>query len=407
MAFEKLDFLSEEKRRKTKKTFSEKIIALALIFVAFVIAFYFYERGEVSFLSRKEETAISKTIEVQIPIGDKEYKLSYRDAAASSFDIASFEENEDWSGDKEFDYATFYEGVSSLFITSNDGKKAITSLKKRFNIEDVLNFKFIVYLATDYASIEEFNLVFVSENVGYKFPISGLSQGWNLLVLSKEKFSTYTIENKEEGESEIGTDIREIVIELTSRPKTRSTVNLDTLWAEKEEDYLNDWNVDSDKFLSIRKEGGLLAVGMFGKRATLKKGSVKNGTFQAKLTPMKNGEFSLFFRGDYKSGYGYYLIVGGIDTNTWRINKYGLFEGKTQNLNLSKGKITSFEMEKDQPYWLKVEMKENRLIFYFSMNGIDFIKLSEVNDTSFPRGGIGIAASSEAMFFVDDLQFFQ
>lgn len=387
-----------------KKIVLEKIIALVLILAAGGATYYFYQQGEISFLPGKKEANQTPSFAIQIPISDKELKLSYKDKTDSTFDIANFEEGENWYGGGEFDYSTFYEGKSSLFLTSLDGSKATVTLKKEFDIENVLDFKFIVYLATDPAGLEEFNLIFSGGKESFKFPIRDVGRGWNFLVLPREKFSK--IEGQEGQE---GLGIEEVAVELVSRPKTRSIVNLDSLWAEKEDSYLKDWNENSDRFLSIREFNGkvdLLAAGLAGNRAVLSRGSAKDYTFQAKFTPLNNGEFGLFLRGDYKSGYGYYLTMGGVDTNTWRINKYGPFEEKVQSLDLGKGQIDNFIMGKEQPYWLKAEMRGNRLVFYFSVNNKEFTKLLEVNDTSFASGGVGIT-SGGTMFFVDDIQLFQ
>jgi len=385
-----------------KKFFSEKIIALILVFVAFIAAYYFYQKGEIAVLPRKEKGKIEETFTVQLPISEREFRLSYKDKLDSTFDIANFEEGENWYGEGEFDYATFYEGESSLFVTSLDGKKVTVSLRKNFDIEEVLNFKFLVHLATDPTNLEGFNLIFVGKDSQYKFPIREINQGWNFLILPKEKFSREGREGKE------GEEIQEVVVELVSRPKTRSTVNLDSLWAEKEDEYQKDWNTDGDKLLSLKKKdnlAGLLVISMGGSRATLKKGSAKDYSFQTKLIPLKSGEFGLFLRGDYKSGYGYYLMMGGVETNTWRIYKYGPFEEKVQSLELAKGNISNFKMEQDKTYWLKAKMIGSRIEFYFSADGREFIQLGEVNDGSFASGGVGLTVSGGNMVLVDEIQF--
>lgn len=388
-----------------KKILVQKLLPLGLVLFALGISYYFYLEGKITFLPQKEKKKLNESFTVQIPIDVREYKLSYRDKVNLSFDIANFEEGENWYGGGEFDHSIFYEGASSLFLTSLDGQKTTVSLKKNFKIEDVLNFKFFIYLATDSSNLEEFNLIFSGSKGVYKFPIRDIGRGWNLLVLPKEKFSK--VEGGEGQEGIEGTSIEEATVELVSRPKTRSMVNLDALWAEKEKDYLEDWIADTDKYLSIKKNknvSSLFVTGLSGSRAALEAGSVKDGTFQVKFTPLKNGEFGLFLRGDCKSGYGYYLLMGGVDTDTWRIYKYGPFEEKVQSLDLGNGKIDNFVMGKEQPYWLKAEMRENRLVFYFSVNNKEFTKLLEVNDNSFASGGVGIV-SGNAMFFVDDIQF--
>jgi len=389
-----------------KKSIIQKILVIVLIAAAFSVTFYFYQKGEITLFPGKKEKVVNNNPADQIPIIDKEYKISYKDKIDFTFDIANFENNENWYGDGEFDYSTFLEGESSLFLTSLNGRKATITLKKNFDIENVLNFKFLVYLAGDPNDIEELSLVFTGQNIKYKFPIRDLIKGWNFLVLPKEKFSV--ISSQAFGNKQ--SSIEKIAVELISRPQARTIINLDSLWAEKEKDYLKDWNSNSEKFLSLKRNGnsiGLLALGLYDNRATLSKGSANDYTFQAKFNSLKGEEFGLFLRGDYKSGYGYYLMMGGVNTNTWRIYKNGLFEEKNQALDLTKGEISNFKMEKNRPYWLKAELKGPRLVFYLSVDGQNFIKLGEANDTSFSSGGVGFVISGSDMVLVDEVVFFQ
>jgi hypothetical protein len=340
-----------------------------------------------------------------LPVGEKEIRLSYGEKHEVAFDIANFESNENWFGDGTFDYSTAQEGENSLLLTSLNGRKVTVSLDKDFNIKDVLNFKFWVYLGSDLGDIEEMNLSFSGQNFDYLFPIRELTKGWNLLILPKDKFSFSGFR----GSGDEAFSIKKVAVELVSRPQARIIINLDSLWAEKDKDYLEDWNTDGEKFLSLKENKGkasLLASNLSGSRATLRKGSAKDSTFQAKFIPLKNGSFGLFLRGDYQSGYGYYLTMNGIDTNSWQITKYGLFEEKAQSVELARGEIANFKMEKDEPYWLKAELKGSEIVFYFSSNGKNFTQLGEVKDESFVSGGIGISVGG-GMVLIDDLQFSQ
>jgi len=56
---------------------------------------------------------------------------------------------------------------------------------------------------------------------------------------------------------------------------------------------------------------------------------------------------------------------------------------------------------------LKAELKGPRLIFYLSVDGRNFIRLGETNDTSFTSGGVGFATSGSDMVLVDEIVFFQ
>jgi len=398
----------------------QKILPLGLILAALGVTYYLYQKGEISLLPGKKDAGEIQSQMTEVPFTDKEYKLSYKDKSAASFDIANFENNENWFGDGDFDFSTYFEGEASLFLSSFNNQKASVRLKKNFDIKDVLNFKFLVHLDTNPDDIEEFNLILIGKNLDYKqslnspreykFPIRNLRNGWNLLVLPKESFSSFAIGEEKKDGVVPETQIEEVMIELTSRPKVRSIVHLDSLWAEKEKDYLKDWNLNSKNFLALRKNENttsLLAINLTDNRATLRNGSDKDYTFQAKFTPLKDGTFGFFLRGDYKSGYGYYLVMNGAETNGWQIYKYGPFEEKVQTVNLAKGEISSFNLGKNQAYWLKSDLKGHRIVFYLSQDGKNFTKLGEADDKSFGSGGIGITVGGSNMVFVDDLLFSQ
>jgi len=386
-----------------KKVFSEKTLALVLVLLALGATYYFYKQEEISFLPSRGEKKEIEIATAEVFISEKEIRLSYGDKQEVAFDIANFENNENWFGDGDFDFSTYFEGEASLFLSSFNNQKASVSLRKNFDIEDVLNFKFLIHLATDPTYIQELNLTFTGADSQYKFPIRDINKGWNLLLLPQDKFSRISVEGKE------GCEVEEVAIELVSRPQTRSTVNLDSLWVEKENSYLGDWNADSDRFLSLKEgpeKAGLLAAGLFGSRAVFNRGSAKDFTVQAKFVPTKEGNFGFFLRGDYKSGYGYYLMMGGAETDSWWIRKNGLFGEKNQVEDLTKGEISNFKMEKNKTYWLKAELKGQNLVFYFSSDGRSFTKLGETKDESFASGGVGFAVFG-GMIFIDDFQFFQ
>lgn len=388
---------------KTKKAIIPKLLALGLIGVALFATFFLYQKGDITLFPGREKNTVEYNFTIDLPIPDKKYTLFYQDKT-NAFDIANFENGEIWYGDGQFDFSTYKEGESSLFLTSLNGRKASVTLKKNLDIEGVLNFKLLVYLAGEPTDIEELSLIIVDQNHGYRFPIRDLSKGWNLLTLPQNKFSIFTpqVDEKANGGN--------ITVRLTSRPNARAIINLDSLWAEKDKTYLKDWNTISDQFLSLKKNVdavSLLANSLYGSRATLTKGSAKDYTIQIKFNPQDGGEFGLFLRGDYQSGYGYYLVMNGVKTNGWRIYKYGLFEEKVQALELIKGEIGNFKMEKNNPYWLQAEMKGQRLVFSFSIDGQNFTKLGEANDASFTGGGVGFTVSGGNIFFIDEVVFFQ
>ncbi len=156
------------------------------------------------------------------------------------------------------------------------------------------------------------------------------------------------------------------------------------------------------------KIGSLPANLLFGSgTATLKKiSSAKDYTLKARFKPLTTGQFGLFLRGNQNTGYGYYFTIGGADTSSWQISKQGTFDGKSESVVLVKGDITNFKMEKEKTYFLKAELKGNKLVFLFSLDNKDYGRIAEIQDDSFASGGVGIF-SRGATFLVDELLFLQ
>ena len=390
-----------------------KAVSVGLLFIIVLAAFYLYRQGKITLWFQELDKPIVHG-KVGIPFADKEYNLSYVGGPSSSLEIAGFEEGEDWVGDGELDYAVYFEGSNSFFLSSNNHRRAAITLEKNLNIERASNFKFMFHLETAVDDLEEFNLYFINESTGYsyEFAIRGLDRGWNLLTLPRERFFAYSHDSlTDEDPNDAPINIEKVVIELISRPKTRSIVNLDSLWVEKDEDYLKKWHLEPTNILSIRKNGNsddfLIFIKAGAGRATLREiGYAKNYTIQAKFTPLREGIFAFFLRGEFEEGDGYYLEVGGVGTNDWRIYKQGVFDDQRQRKPLAEGKISNFRMEK-KSYWLKAEMENSKIVFYLSIDGENFAQLAEVKDETFVGGAIGIATSGESLFFVDDFHFFQ
>jgi len=398
-----------------KKILSERELAFFLVFVAFLISGYLYQQGKISFLPKKNNIPELENVVAEIPFTEKEYKLSYSNIPPETVkEIAKFEDFEEWIGDGEFDYSNYYEGKSSLSLSGQGHTKSKTSLelKKGFRLDDYVKFKLFVNLRTEPANIEDLSIILadVDSTEIYRYPIRELQKGWNLLVIPQKDFSPVSAKVDTEGFSSGGVEIKKISFELIPRPRTVASVNLDFFWAEKEEKYLEDWNSESPKLLSLGRFNsslGLLVVGDFGEVASLKAiGSAKNYEISAKFLPLHPGFFGFFLRSNYKDKRGYYLGMDGIGLDSWQIYKVGTFDDKQKVVPLAKGAIQNFKLEEKKAYWLKAELKNDNLTFSLSVDGNKFIKIGEVNDGSFSSGGVGIAAVN-SMFLVDDFQFSQ
>ncbi len=226
-----------------KKILSEKGLAFFLVFVAFLISGFLYKEGKIKFLPSKNKNVTLQNIESELPFTEKKYQLSYDLLPANSvLEVALFEDSEKWTGDGEFDFSSFYLGKSSLFLSSQNNfrSKARLKLSKGFNFQDFSFYKVFLNPKTDVGNIEELSLSFINLNGGgFKYRIGNLNSGWNLLRLEREKFTAFAEETVLLGKND---DISEVVIELASRPQTAASINMDFLWAEKNNQYLEEWN---------------------------------------------------------------------------------------------------------------------------------------------------------------------
>lgn len=399
-----------------------KGLTLFLILIALIVCGYLYQKGEITLWPKKDVSFEVQDVEVGIPFSEKEYKLSYQNNPSFEVKVlADFEATEEWIGDGEFDYSTFFEGKSSLSLSSQASQsKTILELDKEVFFEDFTSFKLFVYLRSDLENIEDFNLIFANKeaNKFYKFPIRNLHSGWNLLTILKNN-SSYSFQpsandnriKKQTPATDKQFIISKVIFELNSHPETYSSLNLDYLLGiKRERPLLDDWNTNSSEFLSLKKQDlatYLLVTGLKANVANLKAiGSAENYKVSAKFIPLNEGFFGFFLRGDYKNEYGYYLGLNGVETRSWQIHKQGIFDKRPQRIVLKKGEISNFLVEQERPYFLQVELNKTRLVLSLSTDGINFTKIGEAEDQSFTKGGVGVA-SFGTVFLVDDIQFSQ
>lgn len=393
-----------------KNIFVQEVFFFLIFIGVILIVFYLYRQGKISFFRERNKSFRQKEIEsrqIEIPFKEKEFSLSYQGIDPSKVvNIAFFEETEDWHGDATFDYVKFFEGKSSVFLGSRDNHKSVASLDigEGFNFLDLVNFKMFLNLETDPANIGELKISFIGEReASYEFVFNNFSLGWNFLTLPASKF---VVNGSSLGKTAI---IKKVMFELTSRPNTNSVVLLDFLWGCETDDYLEAWNTNSEKILSlgkVEKEVGLQIVNFDSNLATIRRiNSAKDFVFKVKFTPRKEGNFGLFLRGNLKSGFGYYLGLGGAGANDWQIYKTGNFNNDSHTITLSKGTVGNLKVELNKDYWLKGTLKGSSISFNLSIDGENFTELTSVSDNSFSSGGVGVFGNQGNIFLVDDIYF--
>jgi len=271
---------------------------------------------------------VGKTSVVEILFKGNEYKLSYASMDPGKLvDIAKFDKTEQWQGSGSIeDNEELDEPVMAL--VDRDRQKTTTYLVKNYNFIDVDNIKFAVKLDSDPENAEVLNILFGDKSGTnfYRFPITNLAAGWNYYSIPKHRFflveneaargTKTAVTNTATQKSALGWDkIERLQLELISRPGSKASVGVGWIRGVKEDTFDPEWNWDGkEHFLNLAHVGdgmlSLLVQNMGKGIATLKKvGGTKDFSYSSKITSLKRGNIGLFFRGDYKTGYGYYLVV--------------------------------------------------------------------------------------------------
>lgn len=404
--------------------YSQKYLPIILVIGVVLIGGYMLRRKGVINLpdnsSKSNLVDVKKTSIVELLFSGKEYKLSYADMDPSNLvDIARYDKSEQWQGSGSIeDDVTF--GGNIMSMIDRDRQKSSALLYKNLDLSKVDNIKFIVNYKSDPENVEALNLYFTNkDNTSFfRFPITNLKGGLNYFSIPKNRF--FLGEEKETELPKTGTKsvakdtltwdkIERVELELISRPGSKIFADIGWISGEKEDIFTPDWNWDgSEHFFNLyHLSDGKLALNVrtVGRGlATLRKvGSVKDFNYSAKITSIKEGFIGLIFRGDYKTGLGYFLSIGGIRTSDWTLSKYYMEGQQVKTALLFKGQLANFEFTKDQPFWLKVSTKGENISVYFSLDGTSYTKLGEVTDNSIGSGGVGVQTAGGAAIF-DDFQ---
>lgn len=405
-----------------KKHFLDKVLAVFLTFTSILICLYLYKKGKITFLPKTNKSSSSSQT-VEIPFTEKEFNIKYQgNSQKSALTIASFEKTEKWQGDGEYDFTNYFEGNSSLALNTQNHSKsiAILDLKNKVQLNNYSLIKLFLSSQTKVEDIETLNIIMSSSLNGksYLKEIKDIKKGWQLYIIPtddfKENTNQPTVSNSVKADISkspddlSGREVDRVTIELVSKPKTAASINIDYLWTETDESYLDNWKTTNSKiFLKENSSATHLAITYFGDNFLLIKKitSAKDYNISTKFIPQDTGKFGFFLRGYSDSGNGYYLVFNGTGLGSWQINKIGTF-GKEKTIVLSQGEVSNFKIEKNKEYWLKGELKGPSISFYLSLNGVDYTLLGEVKDSSYPAGGVGITSNNQILL-VDDIKFVQ
>ena len=99
------------------------------------------------------------------------------------------------------------------------------------------------------------------------------------------------------------------------------------------------------------------------------------------------------------------MEIGGIGTGSWRLFKTGKIVDVSPVTELDSGSIANFQIEANQPVWLRLSISGDTITGYLSTDGKNFTKLTEKNDSELKSGGIGVQTTGS--FLLESIEFKQ
>lgn len=402
----------------------------AIVFYVFIILFivlaYLNNSGSLASIFVKK-TITSKRSIVQLEFKDREYRADYtKKFEGTATEIAGFEEGEKWKGDYKVDDVNIWEGKNSYVVLSKGIQPVILTLRKSINLSKNETIKMLVYSAdqqnTDDIKRAILRLGNLTDTAYFEYDIRNIKPGWNIIEMPKGNFSfvggapsskaddTTESESADMGGDRLWGSIEKVTLELDSRPSSQVELTFDRLWAEKDEVYKKEFITKSFDMLSTRIWNGKNYINTWAMGSSLslinKITGVRNFTYTAKIIPQKIGSFGINARTDLDTTFGYYLEFGGVGSGSWRLYKYGKVENDSPITELDGGGIANFQIEVNQPLWLRISTSGSSISGYLSTDGKNFTKLTEKNDGELSSGGIGIQTANSS-FLLDSVEFSQ
>lgn len=404
------------------------VISIVVILVTVIAGGYLLFSKKDSFLG-KNKTLITNLSSVQIKFSEKNFKYDFSPLPADTVEVlALFGKDETWNGNHEIDEIIKWEGESSMMLTSKNNSKEDVYTNRKINLDKYQIIKLVMNVSSDPTDVENFRIYFSNKDkTSYFFyPVRNLAKGWNFITIEKMKFSAFnakgeslpktTIKNQPTGAGVASGwgwgSVERIGFEFSSRANSTAVVNIDDLRTLENEDFRDDFLVSNPNFLDLTKNSNkivLQAKNIGASTALIKKLSgLSDFTFKAKVMPQTiNARSGLFVRGDYKTNFGYYFLIDGLNGSRWQILKYGLVDEKAAQTILKNGIINNFIVERDIPLYLKVEAKDRKMNFSLSTDDKSYTLLGQVNDSEFKEGGAGIAVYDGGMSLFDEFSLTQ
>ena len=399
-----------------------KIVALATVVVLVsaiaVLVWYFMFYSNQDSTTTKSGSQFKKT-EMKVSSVDK-LTAQNSDFALGSFNTSSvsatnimvitkFEKDEsnNWVGGV-YDTSVVYEGERSLSLISVNNKESLVYMNKKLDLSQMEFLEFTAYIS-DVTAFESMYLELGDASMSnyYRYTFFNLSNGWNLIQIPKEQF-TRVGQNSAFNLNQI----ERVQFRTNSRPSSVLMARVDLMRTiNRSEDFLKDWLVAAKgekKFISLYKHNNqttLLARNMGSYAGVLDKAkSVSDFVFSVKVSPQSIGRSGLFLRGNYSSGYGYYLYIYGDKDNRWEITKLGENGwGTEEDETKLTGNLGNDLFSKDKFYWLMAKAKGDKIEYFFSSDNQTYYKLGEITDSEFKSGGLGIVVFDGGWSLFDEM----
>jgi hypothetical protein len=324
--------------------------------------------------------------------------------------ISNFEETDNvlMQGSGSYDTKVFYEGVRSMSLISTERKSVSATLVQKFNLNKMQYIEFMLNVS-DTEAFEKISIDFgdLALKIYNTYTLTNVKTGWNLIRIPRDQFALVAGKDVDSSNIQDWSRIEKIRISALSRPQSIFYIRVDMLRSINGfEEFLTQWNVtDSKSFLSLfEKDGkaGLMARNIVSSVATVKEiDKVGDFMFVATVSPQSAGRSGLFVHGDYKTGYGYYILLGGEKKNTWQILKRNKAGWSSKELIVT-GILDNTTFSSDSKYWIRVLSSGETLECYFSSNGKNYEKLGEFKDNEFNEGSVGIAVLDAGRSLFDD-----
>lgn len=376
---------------------------LGLFFLAgvvFLVIMFF----PTSLFSKRSTTTFNENI----PAVNGTFRLNYSSyEPANVLELSSFEEKDDrtWYGTGFYDDRLAFTGKTSLELASANYQPGVAYSEGLPSLSGLQHVEVNISLtgSQDLESLTVF-LGTPDRPHAYRFLISDLQEKWNLVRMPRDQFVA------EESLPPLPWEaLNRVEFRLLSRPGRTIIANFDNLRGEKTIRYVDDWNVNTLHFLGLgvfADQSYLMARGLSASVATLSAiPTARDFKYQAKLISHTARSSGLFFRGDFRTGFGYVFLVGGIDQGSWSVIVRRPGE---DNKTMASGVLTNVRFKKDQPVWLAVETKGEEIMASLSLDGEHYTQLAHLRDASFLRGGgVGIYAEDGAETLFNDFAFSQ